>query len=119
MLQAFSGTQFVDPLLSEWTSVATLVPLAFRFCRRLSSAFLLVVMFLNDEGGRQQSLKGLLVESQVAPARGHGIVGEKASSNCRHCSANPANRKKKAKRDLGLDSRLRPPFWNRFMKAVQ
>src|SRR5713101_4402624 len=46
-----------------------------RFCRCLSSELEPVVMLLNDEGGRQQSLKGLLVQRQVGPVRGHGIRG--------------------------------------------
>ncbi len=48
-----------------------------RFCRRLSSLLQPVVMFLNDEGGGQQSLKGLLVQRQVGPVRGHGIWGRR------------------------------------------
>jgi hypothetical protein len=41
----------------------------------LSSEFPPVVMFLNGEGSGQQALKGLLVECQVGPVRGHGISG--------------------------------------------
>ena len=48
-----------------------------RFCRCLSSQLQPVVMLLNDEGGRQQSLKGLLVKRQVGPVRGHGIWGRR------------------------------------------
>ena len=48
------------------------------FCRCLSSQLEPVVMLLNDEGGRQQSLKGLLVKRQVGPVRGHGIWGRRA-----------------------------------------
>jgi hypothetical protein len=47
-----------------------------RFCRGLSSQLQPVVVFLNREGGRQQSLKGLLVQRQVGTVRGHGIWGE-------------------------------------------
>src|ERR1035437_7888616 len=78
VLQAFPGTQLVHSAAFAVRSVATLAhSLASRFRRRLSSAFPLVVMFLIDEGSRQQSLKGFLVESQIAPARGHGIGGER------------------------------------------
>src|SRR6266481_1828700 len=48
-----------------------------RFCRCLSSQLEPVVMLLNDEGGRQQSLKGLLVQRQVGTVRGHGIWGRR------------------------------------------
>jgi len=45
----------------------------FRLCG--SSLFQPVVMFLNDEGRGQQALKGLLVQCQIGPIRGHGIGG--------------------------------------------
>ena len=48
-----------------------------RFSRRLSSQLKPVVMFLNGEGRRQQSLKGLLVQRQVGTVRGHGIWGRR------------------------------------------
>ena len=51
--------------------------IGFRFRRGLSSELPPVVMFLNDEGSGQQALKGLLVECQVGPVRGHGIGGRK------------------------------------------
>ena len=47
----------------------------FRFSRILSSQLQPGVVFLNRESGRQQSLKGLLVQRQVGTVRGHGIWG--------------------------------------------
>jgi hypothetical protein len=50
----------------------------FGFRRRCGNFVLLVVVFLDGVGSGQQVLKGLLVENQVWPVRGHGIGGRKS-----------------------------------------
>ncbi len=34
-----------------------------------------IVIFLNDKSGGQQALKGLFVQDQIVPIRGHGVAG--------------------------------------------
>src|SRR6266853_1832548 len=95
VLQAFSRTKLVEAaalaarslcqVRSCWLRSATMRANAIsfrfeaglRFCRCLSSQLEPVVMLLNDEVGRQQSLKGLLVQRQVGTVRGHGIWGRR------------------------------------------
>jgi hypothetical protein len=53
------------------------IRLGFRFLRCWLSESPPVVMLLNGEGGGEQALKGLLVQCQVRPVRGHGIGGRR------------------------------------------
>lgn len=98
---------------------------SFCFCRRLSSLFPPVVVFLNGEGGRQQALKGLLIQRQVrlcqvGPGRGHSVKrGEKTVQTSLYCSATPGRLKMKVwPGRFGSDSQLRMPFWKHFMKTA-
>ncbi len=90
-----------------------------RFCRCLSSQLEPVVMLLNDEGGRQQSLKGLLVQHQIGPVRGHGIWGRRTvQTEAIVVQVWAVLNTKEAGGFFREGSRLGTPIWNRFMKTV-
>ena len=67
----------------------------------LSNLVYPVVMFLNGESGGQQVLKGLLVQYQFGPVRGHGSGGRKSYS---YCNANRGIMKRK----------ITEAFWDAF-----
>jgi hypothetical protein len=90
-----------------------------RFCRCVSSQLQPVVMFLNDEGGRQQSLKGFLVKRQVGPVRGHGIWGRRTvQTEAIVVQVWAVLNTKEDGGPFGRDSRLGMPIWKRFMRTV-
>jgi hypothetical protein len=90
----------------------------FGFCLGWLSLLEVVVMFLNGEGGGQQVLKGLLVQCQVGPTRGHGIEGERMIQTVAIVVQVRASENEKREGYVGRDSRLGMPMWKRFMRTA-
>jgi len=90
-----------------------------RLCRCPSSQLQPVVMLLNGKRGRQQSLKGLLVQLQVGTVRGHGIWGRRTvQTETIVVQVWAVLHTKDEGGFFGRASRLGTPIWNRFMKTV-